>query len=331
MSGNGPTVLGLFSGAGGLELGFEQAGFRVLGAVELEPIRCRTLRKNTHWNVIQSDIRALTAGKVLAEIGEKPDVLIAGPPCQQFSKGARWTRPSGPDPNDSRTSLVFEVTRLAASLRPDWVLIENVACLAHKPGRPYLGAIHRKLRRAGYSTFSRVHNALDFSVPQKRKRVIIVGALNCEPSAELKILAKQHRRPLTAGESIGPLDDGIVADDERPKGRWAHLLDAVPPGGNYMDIPSKPFKPRSRYWNFLLKLDPNLPSWTISARPGPYAGPFHWRSRRLRIPEIRRLQAFPDDWRLCGGPREQWAQLGDAVPPPLACAIGDAIHRTMET
>jgi len=90
---------------------------------------------------------------------------------------------------------------------------------------------------------------------------------------------------------------------------------------------SKPvFKWRSRYWSFLLKLSPDLPSWTIQARRSNNMGPFHWQNRILRLEEIRRLQTFPDCWQLAGTTEQQWRQLGNAVPPLLAQSLGQAIR-----
>src|SRR5438093_10409080 len=105
----------------------------------------------------------------------------------------------------------------------------------------------------------------------------------------------------------------------------------IPPGANYLHL-AKPtgrrkpiFKWRSRYWTFLLKLSRDRPSWTIQASPGTYTGPFHWRSRRLRIAEIKRLQSFPDRWVLAGNQRENWVKGGDAVPQLLRRKTGRSL------
>jgi DNA (cytosine-5)-methyltransferase 1 len=82
---------------------------------------------------------------------------------------------------------------------------------------------------------------------------------------------------------------------------------------------------RQRYWSYLLKLSPYLPSWTIQARRSNNMGPFHWRSRILRISEVMRLQTFPDNWQLSGTVERQWRQIGNAVPPLLACVLGTAL------
>jgi DNA (cytosine-5)-methyltransferase 1 len=105
----------------------------------------------------------------------------------------------------------------------------------------------------------------------------------------------------------------------------------VPPGENYLHFtkerghPSPKFRWRSRYWSFLLKLSPTMPSWTIQARRSNNMGPLHWRNRILRIAEVKRLQTFPDSWFLSGTVEQQWRQVGNAVPPLLAERVARAV------
>jgi DNA (cytosine-5)-methyltransferase 1 len=105
------------------------------------------------------------------------------------------------------------------------------------------------------------------------------------------------------------------------------LLRLVPPGENYLFFtkerghPKPVFKWRSRYWSFLLKLSPSRPSWTIQASHSNNMGPFHWKNRFLRILEIKRIQSFPDNYIVLGSYRDQWRQIGNAVPPLLAKKI----------
>src|SRR5206468_9766248 len=116
-------------------------------------------------------------------------------------------------------------------------------------------------------------------------------------------------------------------DDELMRGKWRALLPEIPPGDNYLYFTKRRgyarprFRWRSKYWSFLLKLDPERASWTIPAQAGPNTGPFHWNSRRLRIGERKLLQGFPLRYELAGSPYEQRRQIGNAVPPPLAAKI----------
>ncbi len=113
------------------------------------------------------------------------------------------------------------------------------------------------------------------------------------------------------------------------------VLAEIPPGGNYLHYtaherhPEPLFEWRSRYWTFLLKLDPKRPSPTIQGQPGPYVGPFHWENRRLRTPELRRLQSFPDEFVFAGSRRDIQLQVGNSVPPPLALAVASRIRAQM--
>jgi len=118
------------------------------------------------------------------------------------------------------------------------------------------------------------------------------------------------------------------------QGQWAGLLPSIPEGTNYLwHTPGKGGRPlfgwRTRYWTFLLKLAKGLPAWTISASPGPAAGPFHWRNRHLSTRELCRLQTFPDDYEIAGPRRVAHRQIGNAVPPALAQVIALEIRRQL--
>jgi len=134
--------------------------------------------------------------------------------------------------------------------------------------------------------------------------------------------------------STGQALDGLISPPEAEevvRGRWGHLLPNIPPGDNYLHYTAKRGHPepifewRSRYWSFLLKLDPSKPSPTIQAQPGPNVGPFHWENRRLRVPEIRRLFTFPDEFEFVGRRASIQAQLGNSVPPRLAEHVARSI------
>ena len=138
---------------------------------------------------------------------------------------------------------------------------------------------------------------------------------------------------VTAGDAIGDLVDRpeFAEPQEVVCGKYGHLLPGVPPGDNYLCYtakrghPEPQFEWRKRYWSFLLKLDPDQPSPTIQASPGPYVGPFHWDNRRLRVVELMRLQTFPDDFVVCGNRRSAQRQVGNAVPPLLAHRLAEIL------
>ena len=140
-----------------------------------------------------------------------------------------------------------------------------------------------------------------------------------------------ERRPfVTAGQALRRVK-APPEPEEVVQGRWAALLREMPPGSNYKvhtawaGHPTPTFVTETRFWNFLLKLSPNLPAWTVPASPGPWTGPFHWEGRRLRTPELAALQGFPADYRVAGTRRERVRQMGNAVPPPLASAMVAAV------
>jgi DNA (cytosine-5)-methyltransferase 1 len=183
----------------------------------------------------------------------------------------------------------------------------------------------------------KVLNAADYGVAQARPRLFVIGArkglpLPVHPGPthggrwERRATGHSERRHVTAGEAI----DGLFCDPEpaeNVQGQFGHLLADIPPGGNYLHYttekghPNPQFTWRSRFWSFLLKLDPDRPSPTIQAQPGPYVGPFHWENRRLRVGEVKRLFGFPDDFDLVGSRGSVQAQLGNCVPPPLAAQV----------
>ncbi|MGH9102962.1 MAG: DNA cytosine methyltransferase [Acidimicrobiales bacterium] len=185
-------------------------------------------------------------------------------------------------------------------------------------------------------------SAADHGVPQLRPRLFVLGAPKRCPLPELPRPTHGGRRErrttgrgavlphVTAGEAL----DGLASQPEPEevlRGRWASLLPGIPPGENYLHYtakrghPDPVFEWRSRYWSFLLKLDPARPSPTVQAQPGPNVGPFHWENRRLRIPELKRLFTFPDDFELVGRRSSVQAQIGNSVPPALAKSVCGAL------
>lgn len=337
-----PNVVSLFTGAGGLDLGLEKAGFDIKVCVEWEHDRCETLGLNRpEWSVMEADIRRIKGEDILSFGGlqkEEVALISGGPSCQPFSKSAFWVKDRlSKIASDPRTLLLQDYVRVVKEIEPKAVLLENVHSLTFKPSRSVFAALTNSLEQLGYRCSWSILNSADYGVPQRRKRLFLVGrrqdlAFNFPaPTHFPKKSGNIKPAYVTAGEAIGDLDDGIIDDNEKIGGKWGHLLPLIPQGRNYLYLtehgggPLPLFKWRSRYWSFLLKLSPDEPSWTIQARPGPYTGPLHWRNRRLRLSEIKRLQTFPDDWRLFGDSRSKWSQVGDAVPPLLGRLLGKAI------
>lgn len=360
----GVPVIGVFSGAGGLELGAAWAGGTVRVAVELDPIACQTLAANNFFGsaeVIQEDVGSVRGAELrrAARLSKRePCILVGGPPCQPFSAAAYWKDPGGearyrrergegrqvrrpgrpPVRPDKRRSLVGEFFRLVAEVRPDAFVFENVPSITHPRNKAVLCRLLDDVGVAGFQFRVLTLNAAEYGVPQRRRRLFVVGFRGDapdrpEPTHNLRRRACAMRKPVvTAEAAIRRYGGARYAErEEVVRGRWARHLAEVPPGGNYKahtawaGHPHPSFEAERRFWNFLLKLAPDQPSWTIPANPGPWTGPFHWQSRRLRIPELAALQSFPHAYVFYGSRRQQMSQIGNAVPPLLAQRVLEPI------
>ncbi len=278
--------------------------------------------------------------------------MHGGPPCTPFSKSGYWLayKRAGEDP---RASLLDEYVRILRGIQPKAFLMENVYGLAYRnQNRTVLERFLQATRAAGYVVEFRIILAADLGVPQLRQRLFCVGIRrDLIPSAgkdwEFPWPEATHSGPhetrtgwdedlpphVGAGQALASLPDKAnpPEPEEVVAGTYADALKAVPAGENYLFWTAerghkKPrFKWRSRYWSFLLKLHPEKPAPTIQGQPGPWVGPFHWDSRRLRVAEVKRLMTFPDTFTMLGSRREQQLQLGNAVPPDLGRAVATAI------
>lgn len=342
----GPAI-SLFSGAGGLDLGVERAGYEIRACVEYERDACATLHANfPETEVVHADITDLSTETILDAAGLKhgePELVIGGPPCTPFSKSGYWLeyKRLGKDPD---ASLLEHFVRVVAEARPTSFLLENVYGLAYRNhNQEHFNRLLAALQGLGYCVSHRVLLAADYGVPQRRQRLFVLGSLAGTPAFPSPTHSGPHETRTrydasliphaTAGEAIGDLADrGDLAEpEEAVGGKYGHLLAEIPPGDNYLYFTDKRGHPnprfgwRQRYWSFLLKLDPAQPSPTIQAQPGPYVGPFHWNNRRLRLPEVKRLQTFPDGYRVVGSRRSAQVQLGNAVPQALAAQVAEQL------
>ena len=344
------VAISLFSGAGGLDLGVEFAGYEVRAAVEHDRDAAATSEKNfpgLAGRVIQADILDVPTRDILRTAGlrngTRPDLLVGGPPCTPFSKSGFWLewKRAGLDPD---ASLLQAYTRVLREAQPRRFLLENVYALTYQ-NTASRGAYRRLLREideAGYDCQAQVLHAADYGVPQARPRLFVIGVPKGERVLEFppptnggawerRTTGCSDRPHVTAGQAL----DGLVCDpepEEVVRGQYAHLLPGIPPGENYLHYtaerghPRPVFRWRSRYWSFLLKLDSTRPSPTIQAQPGPNVGPFHWDNRRLRVPEIKRLFTFPDSFTFAGSRASIQKQIGNSVPPLLAQCVTEAIR-----
>jgi DNA (cytosine-5)-methyltransferase 1 len=341
-------AISLFTGAGGLDLGFEAAGFDTAAAVEMDARCVETLLANRSWPVIARDVGQVTTEELLAagrlKVGEA-DVLIGGPPCQPFSKSGFWATGEARRLDDPRATTIDHYLRIVEEARPRAFLLENVEGLGFRGKDEGLARIHEAVKaineRYGiaYKPEIAVLNAADYGVPQLRRRLFVVAARDgtsfCFPEPthlgpDAQRPGDNRRRWMTAWDALHDLSEPRDAS-LAPKGKWAGLLPSIPEGQNYLHHTDRGdgeslFGWRRRYWSFLLKLAKDQPAWTLQAQPGPATGPFHWSSRRLSMREMARLQTFPDDFSVLGSVTDAQKQLGNAVPSLLAEVLARAIR-----
>jgi len=345
-------AVSLFTGVGGLDFGFEAAGFETACVVEMDGVSCRTLRLNRGWPVIERDIHQVASKELLRtsklKIGQA-DVLIGGPPCQPFSKSGYWARGDALRLDDDRADTLLAFLRMVRDIQPKTFLLENVYGLAYRGKREGLDRILSGIDQINRETGAHYHpewqvvDAASYGVPQHRERIFIVASRD---GKAFRFPEVTHGVPddLLLGADIEPFRttwDALGDLPERPNdptlkmsGKWAGLLPSIPEGENYLwHTPRGGGRPlfgwRTRYWSFLLKLAKSRPSWTIQAQPGPATGPFHWTNRRLSVQELCRLQTLPDGLRFDCGRNDVQRMLGNAVPSLAAEIVAREIRRQL--
>lgn len=340
-----PAVISLFSGAGGLDFGFEAAGFSIRVAHDIDPKSCETLRSNSSAPVICGDIHDTSTDELLRAGALRQgdvSVLVGGPPCQPFSKSAYWSGGDTRRLGDPRARTLEAFMRCVHEALPKVFLLENVHGIAYsgkEEGFQLLDWLTRAINSqegTNYTLSWKVLNAAAYGVPQFRQRFFLVGHREGKlfrfprpthvevGDAQQPDLFSSGARPLytTAWDAIGGLQPR-QDEDLAIRGRWADLVPSIPEGENYLWHTNRKgglplFGWRTRYWSFLLKLAKNRPSWTLQAQPGPAIGPFHWENRRLSVEEMARLQTFPKGLGFIGSRVAIQRQLGNAVPSLLA-------------
>lgn len=343
MAGAPISAISLFTGAGGFDLGLERCGFDIRACVEFDPIARATLQRNRpHWHLVDpGDVTALSAAELMEQADVRSgelDLLFGGPPCQPFSKSGNWVPGGIKRLDDPRASTLKAMLSLAGGLLPKVILIENVEGFGSGEKSVALKWIAGRLARINASAGTRYRirtlmlDAVRFGVPQQRRRLFVVadreGRLMSEPAATHGADSDDGLESfVTAWDAIWDLDSENAPAELALRGKWAPLIHSIPEGQNYLWLTPEGggtplFGWRRRYWSFLLKLAKNRPAWTIQAQPGPSTGPFHWRNRMLSTRELARLQTFPDSIEFCGSERDLRRQIGNAVPPLLAQAIG---------
>lgn len=333
-----PKVLSLFSGAGGLDIGFHDCGFKIVETVEFEQQFVATLKANSRETGCLDSQTKNTCCDIrdFEPDASEIDFIIGGPPCQPFSAaGARASGVSGT--RDTRGTLFMEYVRLLKIIKPRGFLFENVyRILGANHGKDWT-AIVNEFENAGYKLKYRVLNSADYGAPQLRERLIIVGVrkdLNQEVDYNFP---RPTHGPDSDSKTARFCAGCAIYDIQQPiqnkglGGRYGGLLHEIPPGLNYsfytekLGHPVPVFAWRSKFSDFLYKADPERPVRTIKALGGQYTGPFHWESRPFTLNEIKRLQSFPDKYEIVGSKAKAIQQLGNSVPPQFARILASSI------
>jgi len=328
--------ISIFSGAGGLDIGALKAGVKIVAFVENDPDAAQTLRQNHRHlkaDILEKDIQDVDFNQWT---GIADSILIGGAPCQPFSRNGYWVRNDNRFIQDDPRNLLGQFLRALSEMRPKGFLFENVESILHPTNKEEFLRFVGNAEALGYCCTKFKTSAADFGVPQKRKRVFVFGVLGAKKAIPLpKSTHADHSRKdfddslpdyLGVGSFIQKYDNPLYKEpqEDASKGTYFHELTHVPAGKNYIalsklpDYKGRTFRPGGRFWNFLHKLHPELPSITIAAQPGPWVGPFHWTDRRLRVPEIAAIQTFPEGYSFAGNRRSIQKQIGNAVPCVLA-------------
>ena len=352
------TSISLFSGAGGLDIGLEQAGFVTVTASDFDVHAVATLRRNqelahpvdghagqrhlAETRVVHGDVQVMAAEELWpVGSGDRPDLLVGGPPCQSFSSaGLQGSL------NDPRGRLFEHFVRLTEELLPRYVLFENVRGLvtARGPeGQPgeALNLIRRAFEDIGFATSFHLLNSADYGVPQRRVRLFMIGAaedamLPDFPAPTHARRGAHEREPwVTLGEFLAarprPADDEVV----RPSRALREQLDALPEGSG-LKSPGRPEPTRpGGHWGYkqgTFIADPRLPARTVTG-----AATQDWVRdpvlglRRITLREAAALQGFPDAWEFCGPTSAQFKQVGNAVPTVFGRALGLTLRAALAT
>lgn len=332
-------TVSLFSGGGGLDIGFEKAGFNILFATDFNHECCETLKAN-RGNTLSSKLVVEEHDITTMDLNILPkniDMIIGGPPCQTYSASAR--RAGGAAGQlDKRGNLFISYCNVVAWLKPKAFLFENVrGILGTNKGQDFKNIVDA-FAKLGYVIEYRLLDAEDYGVPQQRERLFIVGHKMDHPFLYPRPIygpdSVTHKPYLSVGEVIAdiPFTEQDKIETVFDGGKYGYLLPLVPPGSNYLHFTAKRGYPepifayRSRFSDFLYKANPNTPTKTLIASPGKYTGPLHWDNRYLTVSEYKRIQGFPDEHIIYGDRVAQIRQIGNSVCPKIAYYMALAIR-----
>lgn len=327
---NNYTVLELFAGAGGLAIGMEKAGLKCVALNEIDKWACETLRTNRpNWNVLEGDIKQFH----FSEYHNKVDVVTGGFPCQAFSYAGKKLGLA-----DARGTLFYEFARAVKEVNPPICIGENVrGLLNHDNGKTLQGMISI-LDEIGYNVVPvQVLKAINFKVPQKRERLILVGV---RKDIEVKYeYPKPYKKIYNLKDALkkGDLFDCDVPNSggsKYPKSK-VDVLKLVPQKGYWRDLPieiQKEFMGGSFYLGggktgIARRIGWDEPCLTLTCSPAQKQTErcHPEETRPFTVREYARIQTFPDEWQFSGSIAQQYKQIGNAVPVNLGKEVGYSI------
>lgn len=352
-----PIALSFFSGALGLDLGIERAGFDIRLACEIDKYCRRTIAANRPNMALIGDINAYNPDEILSlsglTRGDDIDLIVGGPPCQAFSTAGKRN-----GFNDDRGNVFLTYLDIAFNLRPKYLVIENVrgllSCpMKHRPhdmrGAEYpdlaldelpggaLNFILSLIAKAGYAYSFNLYNSANFGTPQVRERVVIVCARDgCKPPYLKPTHTERAANGLNKWRSFRQAVKGLKHQHHLnfPEKRLRYYR-MLAEGQNWRSLPrhlqqealGKSYFAGGGKTGFLRRVAWNKPSPTLVTHPAmPATDLAHPEALRpLSIEEYKRIQEFPDDWQLAGPLIQQYKQIGNAVPTSLGMAIGSLI------
>ena len=335
----------LFAGAGGMSNGLEQAGLNCVLGVDFERAAMETFKANHHnAEVFVGDIKELTKKELLKLTREQTiDLVCGGPPCQGLSTVGKGM------PDDPRNYLFKHFVRVVKILKPNFVILENVTGLMGSKNEPILQGILDEFRKMGYDLTPKVLPAHHFGVAQRRRRTIFIGnnqgLLNTHPEAMYEFDHSHLPTPKTVGEVFKNLADqnGVNHNHDLDSAVIPNEIDrqriALIPEGKSIRYQEdeESYLPKRLHlgvnWTTIAehrlrqekykRLDRKLPSQTIMTDSHTYFHPI--KDRYLTVREAAAIQSFPNNFIFRGPLTQQWRQIGNAVPPLLAKAIGKSI------
>lgn len=323
-------ALDLFCGAGGLSLGFQQAGFKIIAGIDVNEGYLETFKHNhsNHAKAIEADLMNEGPEKLLRENEIDPgemDVVIGGPPCKGFSIAGKR------DPEDERNNLVDKFIDYVEYIKPKMFLMENVPGIKSMKNGEVLRIIMSRFKNAGYNAKHRTLNSADYGVPQRRNRVIFIGRRDGEePSYPERSHRPRKQRTLgedelepykTVEEAILNKDLSELPNHEKPSHskEMQERISEVEAGSSLYE----------HYGDSWVRLKKDEPSTTIKENHNaPFIHPEENRVGTVR--ECAILQSFPDDYVFKGPKSKQLKQVGNAVPPLLAKKLAEAMRKDLK-